>query len=243
MTPRVSSDSKDEKKSVSAPEDRSDPRMAVATIRTHAVTNKLLKRIAKLNNMASLPPELSTTPTLSHTFRFRAHSALVGVGVTAESLLGICGGVCTVINSTIRHTASSLKISHVHAWLPGSLTGNDSIFIDWAAAGFGGRGPDKGRLITIPDGVTVTDRLDFKPPPDSLCQFWYNTSLTGSTVLFVVSAPTGSVFDVHVTYTDSASLAGYNSTIASGVVGSRYYLALDGPASNLIRPLGVPTTA
>jgi hypothetical protein len=191
----------------------------------------------------SLPPPLSTTVRISHTFRFRATSTLTGVSCSFTNVLGALGGICTVANSVVRSFGSSLKISKLIAWPPASTTA-DVVFIDWDPQGSAQFVPDDSKVVTIPDGVSVSRALVFSPPRNSLASDWLNASAFSPTnILFGMTAPTGTIIDLHVTYTLSNVSGGLNQSVVAGTLGQVYFLPLDGPSSNKIRSVGVPSTA
>ncbi len=192
-----------------------------------------------------LPPPLLPTCVVKHKFRFRCSSALAGQAITLANLLGSFGGICTVANSTIRTWCSSFRIRSISAWLPGGVTGGSNYcFVDWAASGNANFMPDIAKVYTVPDGVTVTGHLDFKPPKESLAAFWFNTANLSTTAAVAgITCPAGTIFDLVVDFTLGNVSGGVNITVVAGSVGTIYYLALDGPSSNKLVPLGLPTTA
>jgi hypothetical protein len=191
---------------------------------------------------ASLPPIIQGTPLVKRTFRFRNSSTLVQVGCGLGGVLGALGSICTVTNSKVRTVASSIRIHSITMWLPAGTTG-DGGFIDWGNAASAGYVKDDSKISTIPDGVTETRALLFKPPGKTLCGDWLNPSVLAlSTALFFISAPTGAIFDLHVSYTLSNVNNGVDQTVATGVLGAFYYLSLDGAGGNQIVPVGLTTT-
>ncbi len=193
----------------------------------------------------SLPPVLQATCYVRKRFRFRASSAVSGVSCTLNGFLGACGGICTVANTNLRTWASSFQIKKIVAWPPGGVSGSaDMVFVDWSAAGNSNFTPDSSKIVTIPDGITVTKSLVFVPPTKSLAEFWYNpTNMSASGAIIALTCPSGTILDVILEFSLSNVNLGNNITIVAGSVGTVYYLALDGPSSNKLVPLGVPTTA
>jgi hypothetical protein len=197
---------------------------------------------SKLRKGMSLPPMLEVVPSLTKTYRFRASSALSGVGIGVGGILGALGGITTVVNSKVTAWASSFKINHFHIWLP-AVAGLDNVFIDWAPAGSAGFVKDEAKIFTVPDGITVTNVLEFRPPAKTLASYWNNATVSLGTLLAGITAPAGTIVDLNVSYTLSNVTAPIQQTVTAAVLGSVYYLALDGAGSNKLVPLGVPTTA
>jgi len=196
----------------------------------------------KLSKGTMLPPVLQTTPTLSHTFRFRTVASLTAVGCGLGGVLGALGSICTVTNSKVRTLASSLRVKSITMWLPAGTTG-DSAFLDWGNGSFSGFVKDESQLVTVPDGVTVTTALRFVPPAKSLCGDWLNPStISLSTPLWFVNCPAGTIIDLDVEYTTSNVSQGVDQSVATGVLGLLYYLSLDGAGGNQIVPIGLLTT-
>jgi urea transporter len=58
-----------------------------------------------------------------------------------------------------------------------------------------------------------------------------------------LSVVEGAVIDLAVDFTLSGQFEAFTQVVATAVVGTVYYLALDGPSSNTLVPVGVPTTS
>jgi hypothetical protein len=195
-----------------------------------------------LASAVKLPPVLEATPRLSHVYRFAA-SANSSLTITMANLLGAFGGVCTVANSKVQPWASSFRIRSLTIWPAYAASGNYT-FVDWVSAGSSGYVPDTASMINIPDGITVTTALRFKPPRGSLAGHWLNpVTISSSAVVFGCTVKIGSVLDLDVEYTLSNISEAGNITVTAGTLGLVYYLALDGPSSNKLVPQGLPTTA
>ena len=218
-----SADSKDEKKVVAV----------VPALRTNG---------KPMGAMATLPPPIEATPRVKKTFRF-AVSTNGTYQTTLASLLGACGGTCTIANSKVQPWASSVRVRRLTVWPPGGATGNYT-FIDWASSGSAGFVPDTAKINIVPDGVVVSSALRFVPPKGSLAGNWLNpVTLSTSSILFGGTYKIGSIVDLDIEFTLSNVSEAGNITVAAATLGNIYYLALDGPSSNKIVPQGVPTTA
>jgi len=184
---------------------------------------------------AKLPPNIATTPHVRHVFRFISTSASA-VGVTVNDLLGMCGSVCTVVNSYVVTLSSSVRVNSVRCFPAAGGT----VQLQWNAI-VSGIVPDDEHDMSTPTGVTMTGPSTFTPPPKSLCDSWMNSTI-GSTPLFHLASSVGSIVDVNVSFRISNVLPGVAVAVTAGTLGAFYYLALDGPSSNTYTPLGVPTT-
>jgi hypothetical protein len=188
----------------------------------------------------SLPPQIEVTPIIKgHVFRFRVNSTFAGT-VGIGGLLGACGGICTTTNSALRHVASSIKIHSLRAWTP---AGSASASLSWGPGASAGFTPDSAKDIATPDGVTNSQCVVAVPPRDCLAAMWMNPTISAGSTVLVMGFTTGTILDLKVSFSLSNVYATFTDTITTGVLGTYYYLALDGPASNKIRPLGVPTTS
>jgi hypothetical protein len=88
--------------------------------------------------------------------------------------------------------------------------------------------------------VSTPAHISAKPPIGSYAYTWLSPS--GSQFAFELTAPTGSIIDVHATYMlQDDQAAGTSYTVAAGTLGALYYLPLDG-ATDLYLPVGLGTT-
>jgi len=188
---------------------------------------------------SSLPPSIQITPTVDVTYRYQTLATGI-YPITVGSVLGALGGICTVVNSKFNTWSGSFKVRKVTVWPP-STSSSPTTGCFWRS-GASGQVPDQELDGTIPAGVTVTKSLVFKPPRMSLCGFWIDSADLSSTI-FDLEITEGSIVDFAVTYRLSNVFASSQLNIASGVVGTVYYLALDGASSNKISPTLLPSTA
>ncbi len=184
-------------------------------------------------------PQFESNIRLSHRFRFTASSALSLSSITGATLLGALGTVCTVVNTTVAQFARAFRIKSVEMWAPISSTSTAPVSCTIVWFGFG-NSPNIERTGTSISNAQPA-HLRSTPPKESLAGFW---QLTGSTNIFFLTAPGGTVVDLEVEYVlvDQAT-ATSTQTVAAGTLGNVYYLALDGPTTNLLVPVGLATTA
>jgi len=187
----------------------------------------------------NLPPQINSTITVSTRIRYTAGSDNV-VSVSAQDLAGACGGICTVTNSVFRPWASSFRIKKLVAWPAASASVLNTVQLSWNS-GIAGANRDVESSTDLPEGITNTTACVFVPPPKSLASDWF-TATTGSTNIFTLVCTSGSVLDLYLDYTLANQFVSGTSTIATGTLGSIYYLPLDGASSHQYFPLHLPTT-
>lgn len=183
---------------------------------------------------ANLPPMRNLAVTVRHTFRFRS-AGFVAVSCSVTDLLGACGGICYTANSLLRTWASSVRVHKMTIWPDAA----GEVTINWATPV---TGIEKDVMMNedLPTGVTLTGAVVSKPPAKSLCGSWLQSSTAN---IFIVNSTAGCIMDVDLEFTLSATLLGTAITIATGTLGTIYYLALDGPSQNNLVPVGLVTTS
>jgi len=148
-------------------------------------------------------------------------------------------GVVGTSSTTVTQWATSFKILSVTVWPSGSSSSFTNARLDWLS-GTSGQVPDESKDRSIPEGITMTGALVFKPPRQSLASFWLDN--LADPLLFSISCAVGSIVDLRVSFRLSNVLVANVRAVTSAVPGTVYYLALDGPASNVYTPVGLPTT-
>jgi len=212
--------------------DFSDEKSSLVTVTASGLTRGKGKATT-----ISLPPPLNPTPVCHHTFAFSPGNSS-GYSVTVQGLMNMCGGIVTVVNSTFSPWASSIKIKKITIWPPAQ--GGDYAVSDvWWANGYSSAIPDMELIRPVPADITITAPTVFKPPKRSLASDWINAN--GSGAVFVVQSNVGSVVYIDVTFTLSNLNQAATQAIASGVLGTKYYLSPD-PATFQLRPIALATT-
>jgi len=190
----------------------------------------------------NLPPQLETVVTIQKVFRFLSSGSVSQVDITGAKLAGALGGCCTVTNSVVTCWASSCRVHSITVWPSVSLTAPVPEIIWYSPLAQNEK--DESKIRSLPSGVTVDRALKSSPPADSLASSWLTLANLTSTALWRFNGvPAASVIDVSVTFTLSNNLSGQDLGVVTGVLKTFYWLALDGPGTNVIRPQGVPTTA
>jgi len=176
-------------------------------------------------------------PSLRHTYRF-SNSTNGNFSVTAGTLAGAIGGICTVVNSTLQCFASSVKIDSIDIY---PSTGAQ-VTLNWQT----GNTPFvQDTLVndSIPSGITMTQKLTFRPAARTLAADWFAFSaVTATNTLFNMGlSASGCIIDMHVNYTLVGSIPSISRSIAVGVLGTQYYLYLD--TAKDVNPVELPTTS
>jgi hypothetical protein len=188
----------------------------------------------------SLPPRIMLSQSVrDYTGRYVASTSGTYT-INVQDVFGALGGICTVVNSKVASWTSSFRIKKVTLWPSASSSAAVSGAVSWAT-GSANQIPDSIVDETIPQGTTLSRGLAHVPPKQSLAAFWVNYNSGAN--LFTLTVVAGTVIDLQVETRLSAQYPPTLSTVAAGVVGSVYYLSLDGPASNKLIPVVLPTTA
>lgn len=191
----------------------------------------------------SLPPNLQTTASVRHTYRFESSSAITSAfGITGQMLCGALGGVVTIANTQLTCWVSTAKIHEVVIW-PGLASTSSVPGVLWSGV-VGAVSKDSSIVSSLPGGVTIEGALVSRPPKDTLCDAWVNLPTLGSGALFSLeNIPAQSIIDIKVTFQLRNNLGGFNLGLTGTVsLGSVVYTALDGPAVHKLIPVGLPTS-
>ncbi len=185
-----------------------------------------------------VPPRIEITPKVRHRFRFACPSGSVLSNVTVLELLGVCGGICTAANTTFKPWAGSVRIHSVRIYNGLSSTGYTLANLTWNVAA-DSYVPDEEWNQTFPEGTTTPGCLTFRPPKKSLASFWLSGA---SGAVFSISASAGSVVDVDLSFRLSNQFTASTIPIATGTLGTIYYMCLDGNTTHNFAPIGLPFT-
>jgi len=187
----------------------------------------------------SVPPRLMVTLNGTHTVRFSGGNGSA-IPVTVADLLGAFGAICTVTGTTAVALMSSVKMHSIQIWSAASSSASTTASVSWAA-GESSQVPDESIDDSFPQGTTVVGGVSFRPPAMSLAALWI-TSADASATLFSITSSAGSIVDVRCSFRVCDTITPLAISISVGTVGKIYYLALDGPSSNVYKPTSLPTT-
>ena len=145
------------------------------------------------------PPPIQTTPTLRHKFRFRCSQA-GSYGIQTGFLSGACGALATS-STTVQNLASSIRIHSFTVYMPATSAGTaDTAMVYWSYSTSAGFVKDDSVSESVPDGVTTSGALLFKPPKESLANNWLSTTLSFSNTCCTIAVPVGAIIDLDISF-------------------------------------------
>jgi hypothetical protein len=190
-------------------------------------------QLRKLN-----PPMLSSNVRTTHKFRFIANAAFSDT-ITSKCCFGAAGGIGTVTNSTVSFCYESMRLLKVEAWSPPATQGASStISVEWLST--------NSPSIEVSDttvSVSQNAHISTRPPVGSLASFWQQIDTTFA--LFTLVCPINTVIDVtmELIQLDRSTVAASQTTVATVVLGTMYFLALDrNRGTNILIPVSLNTT-
>ena len=198
----------------------------------------MMKGVAKVTPK-SLPPTVNFTPVVKQSLMFALTGSVAVENITVAMIAGACGGIATS-STVLQPWASCFRIRKITGWNGGTSAGSalTPCEVDWAS-GISSIDKDEVQGTAIPSGTTQTGAMVFVPPPKSLAGYWINSSVTSSLTVLTMTGQLGTVFVVDIEIVLANNFVPFSSvTIAGGVTGSVYWLALDRSGSNLIRVVG-----
>jgi hypothetical protein len=200
------------------------PRAELKLTTTNLATGKSLGTM-------SLPPKLTTSININHTYRFRNTSAAITT-VSFNQLIAVAGIVATSA-VTGNSLTSCCKLHSVKVW-PAS---GGSVDLFWASAE--GREVDAVADRSVPTGITVTGSVAFIPPTKALVSDW--TSAVAAALAFVISTPIGSIIDVNISHRIANAFPNVAEVLIGATSGTVYYPHLDG-VGGVFTPVGFENT-
>jgi len=190
------------------------------------------------NNNFSTVPAKDLVHRVKTVIRFYASASGTNT-VSVPSILGALGGVCVSSNSTLQPWASSFRIRQVDLYPAANASGEDAANVQWDT-GLSGFVRDELKDITMPIGITIASKVSSNPSPKTLASDWISCTETGN--VFSLNVASGTIIDIHIDYTLSATFKAPTIAISTGTSGNIYYLALDGPSTNVFVPVALTTT-
>jgi hypothetical protein len=207
-----------------------------STVMVMAPRQKPRKQNGTPRRRSAIVPQISSNVVKSHVFRFTATSAFNG-NIRQEDVGGALGTIATVVNSTVTYINETFKVRRIRIWTPPASQGaSATCSVNWIGGSFAANKEISDTSVS----VSVPAHIDCKPPPQSSASFWQNVA--SSTALFTLACPSGSIVDLHVSYIEGDDESVNSAAVATAVLGHTYYLALDGPSTNLLVPVSLTTT-
>ncbi len=233
----VKEEKKDESKVPRSLTSFEDGSVAVPGVSDEQLASRKGKGKARGSSVQRVPRH-QLSPDVRHVFRFAVGPGASVLPITVADLFGICGGICTVANSTFQPWSGSVRLHSIRVYLGSSSTGFTLCQIAWAIAA-STYIPDEEWNEMQPEGMATPMALTFKPPKGSLASNWFSGN-SGNVCLF--SCPAGTIVDVDVSFRLSNQFTANTISITTGTLGHVYYGYLDGASSHTIQPQGVPST-
>lgn len=200
----------------------------------------LLRGMSRNSDKASLPPEIFSFPPYRMSVRYYVSSAVSDAALTFADLRNSLLVVGRVSNTSFTPVFSSVKLRKITIWNAPNL---GSCELAWLASDIS-RVPDLVANTATPSGSVTTRKQVFAPAKGSIAQDWMLSTLTGTTQVFRISIPQGSIMDIDVEVTlptGHITESAVNSVSGSVTVGAFYRLYLDRSTGNgYIRPIGFP---
>ncbi len=208
---------------------------------SNAYTIRTQKRSNKLNKIKRQPPPFAPNVFVSHTYRFTNTSATASYPITVKDLIGIHGGICTVVNTTLVLKAISFRLKSVKIWAPVASSGTSVT----ASISYPPNNIANACNFEMSDTCGTIGEyayVHFVPPKDTTSSFWWDFSASASTI-FIISVPAGSIVDVACDFIEADTSAGA-VTVATATLGTVYYLPLDhSNGTNKLIPVGLVSTS
>jgi len=187
------------------------------------------------------PPPYNAAVVTNNTFRFLSTGA-VGVNVSLQQLLAVCGMVTTTVNTTATKLADSVKINSVKIWSPSSLGAR--VEISWLSTASIFTRPVA--MSDICTSTSVPAHIFTVPPKNELFSDWLVATSTSADInIFQITCPANSIVEINLTYQEYTGLSNTLPsvfTFASGaaVLGNIYYGFLDTSATHKLPPVDLP---
>lgn len=201
---------------------------------------------SNFGNRSNLPPPIKNKPEITRVFRFKAIENLSNVVVTRKCLLHLLFDWAPAPASIGNFWISGVHLTRVNVW--GNNVSNEftTIALEWQSR----NGPST--LITDTGTSARPAHISSKVPELSMAGYWSQvadgaTSL--SEALFYLSAPSGSIVDVHLVLVLANGLSSattpveYNTvTSCTALTAGLYYNYLDvyTVAGNNLNPYLMP---
>jgi hypothetical protein len=181
------------------------------------------------------PPQLNSYQVVHNTtLRFTVTAAVVNFGVTPEMLLDALLIADTAIHGF--QLFDSFKLRFIEIWGQAALGTPSTVELQFPEA------TGDTRVVTDTSLGIKPAYLKAGPSRLSLASFW---QITSGNVLVDITAGSGSIIDVHLTYrTSTAAPVALANALVGANPGEFYFRGLDGlaiAATNFPPPIGVNT--
>jgi len=182
------------------------------------------------------PPPFRPNIIVRHKFRFTCLATGTNT-VSGRDILGAIGVTGTVTNTTVKTDANAFRLLLVEVWsTPATFGVPVSCSLNWI-------GGQSAPPIQISDTSNSNQPAHIRcvPPRNSTPSFWQEPVTTDQN-LFILNNAVGAIVDMTVEYVLGDETATLAVGVATAVVGTRYYLHLDGPGTHNYLPTGMIST-
>jgi len=188
------------------------------------------------------PPQVKTNVIFSHKYRYIATGSSSFV-VNAIKLAAACGTVCAVANTSCTIFTDSVRIRSIEIWSPAPSQGTAATAtVLWNQLSAGISNMSTVEVSDTSMSTAYPAHVKCRPPKASFAANWTSSAATSPT-LMTLSIATGSIIDLEVDLIlADTGASGPVATIATGVLGTVYYLPLDGTTSHNVIPVQLSTT-
>ncbi len=145
-----------------------------------------------------------------------------------------------MVNTTVACWTTALKVRSVELWAaPAALGAGATVSVNW----FGASNSPNLEVSDTSLSTSTNAHIRSMPPVNSTASFWQRASV--STNMFTLVLPAGGICDLEVDMIlADQDVALVTGAVATAVVGTVYYLALDhiALATHVLVPVSLATT-
>lgn len=189
---------------------------------------------------SGFPLPLLASIQVDKVVRFKASAALSAQVVSISDLMDLLCVATTTTNA--RRLASTFRLRKIEAWAPPDSAGASVVLaIEDATSQLDFGGPSR-RLEDVTMGQSRPAHLVWKPKQDSVQSKWLNDQQQ-ATSLLELTCPTGTVFDVHISWIlqDGEIPTTVTAAVAGAVAGTIYLRSLCSSTSANLPPVSFST--
>ncbi len=183
---------------------------------------------------------LTATFQVDKVVRFKASAALSAQVVSITDLMDL---FCVATTTTAaKRLASAFRLRKIEAWAPPDSAGASVVLaIEDATSQLDFGGPSR-RKEDVSMGTTRPAHLVWVPRPDTVQSKWLNDQQQ-ATALLELTCPSGTVFDVHISWVlqDGEIPTSVTAAVAGAVAGTIYLRSLCSSTSANLPPVSFST--
>jgi len=187
----------------------------------------------------SRPPQINSNIIVRHKFRFTNTGSTSAIPIYTTELISAMGAMGTTTNSTVTCFFLSARLIKVEAWANTSASNTSAgVLLKW---GSNNNYTGTREVSDLTNNPSSPAHIIARPPKDSMPAFWFNAQ--SSFNIFTIGIAPGGIIDVSLEgVLSDQDLAPLAVAVATAVIGTTYYLALDGPSTNQFVPVGLVST-